>query len=83
VLLDSAGHVFVFGSNNAGQLGLGDREPRFLPERVPFPSSVEEIVQIAAGSNHTVCLDSHGVVYTAGSNSVNTITANQSHDARF
>ena len=62
--------MFVCGSNSVGQLGVGDMAPRQTPVKVRFPEDVK-IVQVAAGSYHTVALDSNGVVYTAGANSVN------------
>lgn len=60
------GEVYTFGSNAMGQLGVADVN-NVGPVRANLPSV---IVQIAAGSNHTVALSSTGEVYTFGSNSV-------------
>ncbi|RWS17339.1 E3 ubiquitin-protein ligase MYCBP2-like isoform X4 [Dinothrombium tinctorium] len=65
VLLSQNGEVFTFGSNQQGQLGVGDFVIREKPVKIPINAT---ITQIAAGSNHTVLLTSHGQVYTFGSN---------------
>lgn len=65
VLLTETGEVYAFGSNQQGQLGLGDFVHREKPTKVPVSAS---IVQVAAGSNHTVLLSVHGQVFTFGSN---------------
>lgn len=66
VILMENGEVYTFGSNAMGQLGVADVN-NVGPVRANLPSV---IVQIAAGSNHTVGLSSTGEVYTFGSNSV-------------
>lgn len=70
MILDSNGSVFVCGSNSFGQLGLGDLSPRHTPSKIRFPDPDTKIKQIAAGSYHTVALDSSGVVFTCGSHTV-------------
>ena len=65
VLLSSTGEVYTFGSNQHGQLGLGDFVIRETPCLVNVNST---IVQISAGSNHTVLLNSQGQIYSFGSN---------------
>ncbi len=60
------GEVYTFGSNALGQLGVNDVN-HVGPVRANLPPC---IVQIAAGSNHTVALTSNGEVYTFGNNSV-------------
>lgn len=65
VLLTSTGEVYTFGSNQHGQLGLGDFVIRETPCKVNINST---IVQISAGSNHTVLLNSNGQIYSFGSN---------------
>ena len=47
------------GRNDNGQLGLGDTTRRSTPEQLPSPTN---IVQVAAGSYHTVLLDGSGLV---------------------
>ncbi|RWS30275.1 E3 ubiquitin-protein ligase MYCBP2-like isoform X6, partial [Leptotrombidium deliense] len=65
VLLTVSGEVFTFGSNQQGQLGVGDFVLKEKPTKVQLNAT---ITQIAAGSNHTVLLTSQGTVYTFGSN---------------
>ncbi|GAB6023050.1 hypothetical protein CHUAL_007142 [Chamberlinius hualienensis] len=64
VLLLQNGDVMTFGSNQYGQLGLGDLSLRGVPTKVKLPAAG---AQVAAGSNHTVVLLSSGLVYTFGS----------------
>ncbi|KFM80172.1 putative E3 ubiquitin-protein ligase MYCBP2, partial [Stegodyphus mimosarum] len=70
VLLCQNGDVYTFGNNQHGQLGLGDFMIRGTPTLLKYPSSLQSstIIQIAAGSCHTVLLNSLGQVYTFGSN---------------
>lgn len=64
VLLTLNGEVFTFGSNQYGQLGTGDVQPVYCPVQVKITKG--KIVQVAAGSNHTVLLTSSGNVITFG-----------------
>ncbi len=66
VLLEN-GEVYSFGSNQYGQLGVGDTNIRGCPARVPLKAAV---VQVTAGSNHTVLLTANGQVYTFGNHQV-------------
>lgn len=69
VLLTEKGEVFTFGSNQFGQLGVGDFQNRFVPTRVKVERIVNgHITQISAGSNHTILLTSLGEVLTFGNN---------------
>lgn len=69
VLLTDEGNVYTFGSNQFGQLGLGDFNNRFSPTKVKTDMVTRgSITQIAAGSNHTILLSSLGEVLTFGSN---------------
>lgn len=61
-------HVYVFGSGDCGQLGLGEdvdmaRKPRLHPFFEPLP-----IVTVAAGGLHTLALSAEGKVYSWGCN---------------
>ncbi|EEP77368.1 predicted protein [Uncinocarpus reesii 1704] len=72
--------LYAFGSNGSGQLGLGHKEDVSRPTRClfkpdsPLPNEVaqssdqEDLVQLAAGGNHTLALFKSGAVYAAGSN---------------
>lgn len=66
VVLMENGEVYTFGSNSFGQLGVSDIN-HVGPVKANLPSI---IVQIAAGSNHTVALTAKGEVYIFGNNSV-------------
>src|SRR5690606_9448301 len=80
--LTSKGELYVWGKNNSGQLGIGDRENKLKPTLLPFHpqaisfqsensnvSSVEEkLCFIAFGYTHTLCLTSNGNCYTCGGN---------------
>uniref|UniRef100_T1JCF5 RCR-type E3 ubiquitin transferase n=1 Tax=Strigamia maritima TaxID=126957 RepID=T1JCF5_STRMM len=64
VVLLQNGDVYTFGSNQHGQLGLGDLTLRGTPTLVKLSMPAG---QVAAGSNHTVILTVTGQVYTFGS----------------
>ncbi|CAL4061856.1 unnamed protein product, partial [Meganyctiphanes norvegica] len=60
------GVVLTVGMGDVGQLGLGpDIEEKTRPGLVP---DLKNIVAVAAGGLHTVCLDKDGKVYTWGNN---------------
>lgn len=65
VLLASDRRVFTFGSNCHGQLGVGDTLSKNTPQQVILPSDTV-IVQVAAGSNHTILRANDGSVFTFG-----------------
>ncbi|KAI9000208.1 RCC1 domain-containing protein [Gaertneriomyces semiglobifer] len=64
--------TFAFGSNGAGQLGLGHREDVNTPTPCVFhhvpPSHNFVPKAIAAGGNHTLLLTELGEVYATGDN---------------
>lgn len=66
------GEVYTFGNNACGQLGISDT-CHVGPVKVNLPSV---IIQIAAGSNHSVALTSTGEVYTFGNNVVRYVLNN-------
>ncbi|GIX65130.1 regulator of chromosome condensation repeat-containing protein [Babesia caballi] len=47
------GLVFAWGSNDSGQLGLGDLRPRGFPEHV---STLEYAINVFAGFNNSCCV---------------------------
>eukprot|EP00727_Mastigamoeba_balamuthi_P012789 m51a1_g8132 putative regulator of chromosome rcc1 (748) ;mRNA; r:216084-220384 len=64
----STGELYAWGSNSAGQLGLGDTVSRANPEQVPlFPPPGRHIVEMACGSLHTLALLDNGQVWSWGS----------------
>jgi alpha-tubulin suppressor-like RCC1 family protein len=67
--LDNQGHVWSFGGNLFGQLGLGYIED---VRKIPIPTiiaNLNNIIQISAGSNFSLCLDDTGRVWSFGSES--------------
>jgi len=61
--LDSAGNVYTWGANWAGQLGDGSQINRYLPQRVYANTRA-----ISAGRSHSVVLDNNGAVWSWGFN---------------
>ncbi|KAI1410553.1 RCC1/BLIP-II [Hypoxylon sp. FL1857] len=60
--------LFALGSNGSGQLGIGHKEDVSVPKQVEFAGEAPEddVVQIAAGGNHTILLTRTGKAYWAG-----------------
>ena len=65
ILLDKDGQAWATGSNDMGQLCLGDTDERFIPQRIPVDGKV---ISAAVGSEHTLLLLEDGSVYGCGSN---------------
>lgn len=62
-------HLYVFGSNYNGQLGLSDNENRNTPTLIPssyFNGS--DIILVGAGGAHSLVLTREGHLYAFGSN---------------
>ena len=53
------GAVFVTGSGDCGQLGLGSVQEKMSPALLDLN---EEVVDVCAGGMHTVCLTKNGKV---------------------
>jgi alpha-tubulin suppressor-like RCC1 family protein len=79
VVVTESGKVYTFGSGEKGQLGNGTTGERITTgnktayDVEPYPLLVKEIqdkkiVQISCGQQHTIALDSTGVVYVWGYN---------------
>lgn len=61
-----AGTVLVCGQSDIGQLGLG---PNVTEKKKPFPiNNLKDVVAIAAGGMHNLCLTKNGEVYSFGCN---------------
>jgi len=68
VILCEGGHVYGFGRNDYGQIGLGH-----IAQRVYGPQLIEAmegkgVVRIAAGCYHTVLVGRNGMLYVCGRN---------------
>ncbi|KAI8090984.1 regulator of chromosome condensation 1/beta-lactamase-inhibitor protein II [Gilbertella persicaria] len=62
------GKVFVFGTGDTGQLGLGDE---MLERKKPMPLNAfdgDEIVDVVSGGMHSVAITSQGKLWTWGCN---------------
>lgn len=67
--------IYVWGLNHRGQLGLGDQESRFVPEKVPEDwlwdwakgSKQDKQVSIAGGGSHSLVCN-EGYLYSMGAN---------------
>jgi alpha-tubulin suppressor-like RCC1 family protein len=63
------GHLYVFGLNKGGRLGLGDD----CPQQCPLPRRImtlkrKRVVAVAAAENHSLCVTSDGMVWSWGNN---------------
>uniref|UniRef100_A0AAQ6A6T9 X-linked retinitis pigmentosa GTPase regulator n=1 Tax=Amphiprion ocellaris TaxID=80972 RepID=A0AAQ6A6T9_AMPOC len=67
-LLTENGKLFMFGSNNWGQLGLGSKLTVNKPTCVKALKS-EKVQLVACGRNHTLICTAQGKVYASGGNS--------------
>ncbi|CEF97508.1 Regulator of chromosome condensation, RCC1 [Ostreococcus tauri] len=66
IFLAHGGFVFACGLNNYGQLGHG-KHSAHVPEAALVDLDVE-VVRVAAGNNHTLCVDVDGGVWAFGKN---------------
>ncbi|KPQ01087.1 MAG: extracellular concanavalin A-like lectin/glucanase [Bacteroidetes bacterium HLUCCA01] len=66
LLLADDGTIYGFGSNNNGQLGLGDLTNRRIPTPITTNLSGKTIVHIAVGAENSMAIASDGSVYLWG-----------------
>jgi alpha-tubulin suppressor-like RCC1 family protein len=66
LLIATSGHLYSFGSNQFGQLGHGDTEPRTYPTVVKYFLK-KRVDQISCGFKHAAC-KSNNKIYTWGCN---------------
>lgn len=65
------GHVWSWGENSSGQLGIGSIESSLIPIRILQADSeipLDNIVEIASGAFHSLALSSDGFIWSFGLN---------------
>ncbi|MEU5099303.1 hypothetical protein [Streptomyces sp. NPDC020996] len=67
VLLGSDGHVWVTGSNEWGQLGVGATDTKDHPLARKIPG-IDQAVAIDAGYGNVLAVDKYGITYATGDN---------------
>ena len=67
VVVDATGTVWTFGENGAGQLGNGSAiDPQDSPFPISGPLGFTNVVNVAAGFQHTLALCANGTVWAWG-----------------
>ena len=61
--IDDGGRLWCWGANSAGQLGLGDRDPREVPDEVPLGGSARDV---STGELHTCAVRGDGTLWCWG-----------------
>jgi len=63
-------HLFAWGLNNHGQLGLGHRNNCSVPTRVKDldPYEGDYVVEVAGGAHHSIARTERGVIWCWGRN---------------
>ena len=67
IILKANGTVWSYGTNTYGELGNGTNEESDSPVQVEFGTGTQ-IVEISAGTEHNIALDTNGTVWTWGRN---------------
>jgi len=61
------GDLYTWGDGFCGQLGLGNKRPRVLPEQVTLGGLEDECVEsVSCGYRHTLCVTEDGECFTFG-----------------
>ena len=63
--LTNDGHIYSFGKNENGQLGLGDNNDKNIPTLIP---NINDIIQISARGDSSLALSNTGKIYAFGLN---------------
>ena len=63
----NTGTIYVWGRNDSGQLGTGDRLNRYSPKLLDIGTSLC-ILDIACGRSHSAVAFDQGILYVFGSN---------------
>ncbi|BDR52289.1 hypothetical protein KIM372_01960 [Bombiscardovia nodaiensis] len=64
----SDGSLYGWGTNNSGQLGLGDKTNRLTPTLITPPAGATKYIQVSPGDTHTVAIADDGKTYAWGNN---------------
>ena len=78
ICLTSDGHVFSFGKGEYGQLGHGDKKDQSTPKLIKGELFGEKMVQVSTSLFHTICLSSHGKLFSFGNGSFGRIGLGES-----
>jgi alpha-tubulin suppressor-like RCC1 family protein len=88
LVVTESGQLYAFGLNHSGQLGTTAGSESYSPNPVPvlvtLPGQVGGVVQVAAGSFHSLALTASGQLYGFGDNfyaQAGTTTGNGTGDA--
>ena len=68
MILTENGTIFACGSNEHGQLGMGDNIPRNTFTEVPPLPDGKVAIQVVTGDSHTLVLTQDGTVFACGNN---------------
>lgn len=71
IIMDTDNHLWGFGINYHGELGLGDRNSRISPTKITFGDNDIKIKHVACNSRSTVAIDFNGNLWGFGDNSYN------------
>jgi alpha-tubulin suppressor-like RCC1 family protein len=80
--LTASGRAWCWGANGSGQLGNNSTADRLTPVDVHIQQGGINLVQIAAGANHTCALSSTGQVWCWGLNSSGQLGNNSTTNRR-
>jgi alpha-tubulin suppressor-like RCC1 family protein len=71
IALGADGHIYAFGVNSSGQLGIGSTTAKSTPVEVEGPGGtgfLSGVVAVSAGSSHSLALTQGGNIYAFGLN---------------
>ena len=68
ICMTEDGSVFALGFNGNGQLGVGDTEKRLVPTLLRGQLEKKSVLQVTAGSGHSIFVIADGLVFLCGSN---------------
>ncbi|HLX52723.1 MAG TPA: hypothetical protein VKR58_02225, partial [Aquella sp.] len=70
ILLTNAGHVYVWGYNKCGQLGLDD-PMIYLPRKIEFKISMPKLIKTYARRDYSILVSDTNIIYFCGTLSYN------------